>query len=85
LLEPAEAGDHVLRLGDLQSGWPLNNWLPSAGVNLQSVPQLRYVRAQRDSRGVSGHIQRVHHLAVNIRSRRPGGAAVALDQLPRPR
>jgi hypothetical protein len=59
LLEPTEASEHALHFGDLQIGWPLNNRLPSAGVNLQSVLQLRYVRAQRDSRRVSGHIQRV--------------------------
>jgi hypothetical protein len=90
LFEPAEAGDHALRLGDLQGGWPLSHWLSSAGADLQSVLQLRDIPTECDSRSVCGDIQRVHHLAVNIwgvglsvRSRRSGRAAVALDQMPR--
>ena len=39
LFEPAKAGDHALRLGDLQGGWPLSHWLSSAGADLQSVLQ----------------------------------------------
>jgi hypothetical protein len=91
LFEPAKAGDHALRLGDLKGGWPLSHWLSSAGANLQSVVQLRYIPTECDSRSVCGDIQRVDHLAVNIwgvgksvRGRRPGRAAVALDQMPRP-
>ena len=66
LFEPAQAGDHALRLGDLQGGWPLSQWLSSARADLQSVLQLRDIPTECDSRSVCGDIQRVHHLAVNI-------------------
>ena len=91
MLKPSEADDDAFRFGDLQGGWPLSHRLPSARADLQSVLQLRYIPTEYDSRPVCGDIQRVHHLAVNIwgvglsvRGRRPGRAAVALDQMPRP-
>jgi hypothetical protein len=56
------------------------------------VLQLRDIPAECDGRSVCGDIQGVHHLVVEIwdvgepvRGRQPEGAAVALDQMPRPR